>query len=134
MGVVDPVDTPSREERRRRRREKRERRASESVASPVTPDVDEADTPSREERRRRRKEKRQSKMQAIDSRVSVKAPAMKGEAGLVSIRAEKIERVHTGPGGRDRSKKKRRRARSKNSETPAIVVDDEGHGASVLKI
>merc|ERR1712222_313697 len=100
-------------------------------ADPTT--IPSEESPSVSERSAERAQRRKSRRRRNDAG-GIQKPMVKEESGLVSIRAENIEHVRAGPGGREqrRAKKKRsRRSRAANNDPPAIVFDDE---ANVLKI
>merc|ERR1712032_656175 len=130
--TVDLVESSSRSERRRQRKEKRaSRRSIKDSADPTT--IPSEESPSRSERSAERPQRRKSRRRRNDEG-AIQTPMVKEESGLVSIRAENIEHVRAGPGGREqrRAKKKRsRRSRAAKNDTPAI---GEADGDSVLKI
>ena len=132
--TVDLDEAASRAERRRQRKEKRSRRREDSSGLTLASTSVEEESSSRAERRAERAQKRKSRRARGES---VAAPMVKEESGMVNLKTENVEHVRAGPGGRAqrKAKKKRsRRSRSTTSDTPTIVVDDESHGASVLKI
>merc|ERR1712032_1390701 len=106
--TVDLTDeSPSRSERRRQRKEKRaSRRSIKDSADPTT--IPSEESPSRSERSAERPQRRKSRRRRNDEG-AIQTPMVKEESGLVSIRAENIEHVRAGPGGREQRRAKKKR-------------------------